>query len=157
MIFLGWSCNTRNWLQLLVAVASLAVELGLQGARASVVGSQAREHRPENGAVCPWLLQGMWRLIGSGIEPVSPSLAGRFFASKPPGKPENKTFWVNYISTDLSRGAGDEEESHLNLETLCQTGQRQVFRIMFFVSGKRGSPYFFVPEELGPALLPTVL
>ena len=92
MIFLGWCCNTCNWLQLLVAVASLAVALGLQGVRASVVGSQAREHRPENDVICPWLLQGMWCLIGSGIEPVSPSLAGGFFATKPPGKPENKTF-----------------------------------------------------------------
>ena len=54
-------------------------------------------------------------------------------------------------------GAGDEEESHLNLEMLCQTGQRQVFRIIFFVSGKQGSPYFFVLEELAQALLLMVL
>ena len=138
-------------------MASLAVELGLQGARASVAGPQAREHRPENGAVCTWLLRGMWCLFGSGIEPVSPSLAGGFFATEPPGRPENKPFWINYISTDLSMGAGDEEESHLTLETPCQTHQHQVFRITSFVSGKRGSPYFFVLEELAPALLPTVL
>ena len=29
----------------------------------------------------------MWDLPGSGIEPVSPSLAGKFFTTEPPGKP----------------------------------------------------------------------
>ena len=53
--------------------------------------------------------------------------------------------------------AGDEEESHLNLESLCQAGQHQVFQIMSIVSGKRGSPYFSVLEELAQALLSMVL
>ena len=30
----------------------------------------------------------MWDLPGSGMEPVSPSLTGRFFTSEPPGKPK---------------------------------------------------------------------
>ena len=30
----------------------------------------------------------MWDLLGSGIEPVSPALAGRFFTTEPPGKPQ---------------------------------------------------------------------
>ena len=29
----------------------------------------------------------MWDLSGSGIEPGSPALAGRFFTTEPPGKP----------------------------------------------------------------------
>jgi len=29
----------------------------------------------------------MWGLPGSGIEAVFPALAGRFFTSEPPGKP----------------------------------------------------------------------
>ena len=29
----------------------------------------------------------MWDLPGSGIEPVSPALAGGFFTTEPPGKP----------------------------------------------------------------------
>ena len=29
----------------------------------------------------------MWDLPGLGIKPVSPALAGRFFITKPPGKP----------------------------------------------------------------------
>ena len=37
----------------------------------------------------PWalLLPGMWDLPGSGIEPVSPALAGGFFTAESPGKP----------------------------------------------------------------------
>ena len=32
---------------------------------------------------------GTWDLPGSGIEPVSPTLAGGFFTTEPPGKPKN--------------------------------------------------------------------
>jgi len=32
------------------------------------------------------LPQGMWGLPGSRIEPASPTLAGRFFITEPPGK-----------------------------------------------------------------------
>ena len=35
----------------------------------------------------PLLLCGMWDLPGSGIKPVSPALAGRFFTTEPPGNP----------------------------------------------------------------------
>ena len=31
----------------------------------------------------------MWDLPGSGIEPMSPALAGGFFTTGPPGKPQN--------------------------------------------------------------------
>ena len=53
---------------LLFAVASLVVEHGL-----SSCGTWAQS------------LRGMWDLPGSGIEPVSPALAGRFFTTEPPG------------------------------------------------------------------------
>ena len=33
------------------------------------------------------LLQGMWDLPGSWIEPMSPELAGGFFTTEPPGRP----------------------------------------------------------------------
>ena len=32
------------------------------------------------------LLHGMWDLLGPGLEPVSPALAGRFLTTVPPGK-----------------------------------------------------------------------
>ena len=35
------------------------------------------------------LSMGMWNLPGSGIEPVSPALAGGFFTTELPGKPRN--------------------------------------------------------------------
>ena len=38
----------------------------------------------------------MWNLPGSGIEPVSPTLAGRFFITEPPGKPCD-SFWVDFL------------------------------------------------------------
>ena len=38
-----------------------------------------------------WLLCCMWNLPGSGIKPVSPALAGRFFTTEPPRKP-----WSNF-------------------------------------------------------------
>ena len=34
------------------------------------------------------LLRGMWDLPGSGIESVSPELAGGFFTTESPGKPQ---------------------------------------------------------------------
>ena len=37
--------------------------------------------------VWAWLLYGMWDLPGPGIEAVFPALAGRFFTTEPPGKP----------------------------------------------------------------------
>ena len=33
------------------------------------------------------MLRGMWTHSGSGIAPLSPALAGRFFTTEPPGKP----------------------------------------------------------------------
>ena len=46
----------------------------------------------------PWLsctgslLLGMWGLPGPGIKPVSPTLAGEFFTTEPPGKPSRIIF-----------------------------------------------------------------
>ena len=63
---------------LLTAVAFLIVEL----LRApGCTGSLVVVHRLR----C--LFQGMWDLHGSGIEPMSPVLAGRSFTTEPPGKP----------------------------------------------------------------------
>ena len=50
-------------------------------------GSQPLEHRLGRCGARAWLFQGTWDLPGPGIEHVSPALAGRFFTTKPPGKP----------------------------------------------------------------------
>ena len=58
--------------RLLVAVASLVVELGFS----------SRDTRAQ-------LPCGTWNLLGPGIEPVSPTSAGRCLTTEPPGKPVN--------------------------------------------------------------------
>ena len=79
----------------LIAAASLAVEHGHSGTRASAfaargLGSysfQALEHRLDGCGTQAYLLHGMWDLPGSGIKPMSCALAGGFFTTEPPGKP----------------------------------------------------------------------
>lgn len=58
--------------RLLIVVASLVVELGFSSC-------DTRAQLP-----C-----GIWNLLGPGIEPVSPTLAGRCLTTEPPGKPLN--------------------------------------------------------------------
>ena len=74
------SCG--KWGPLFIAVrgpltiaASLVVEHRLQTRRLSNCGSRAQ------------LLRGMWDLPRPGLEPVSPTLAGRLSTTAPPGKP----------------------------------------------------------------------
>ena len=104
---LGLHCCTRafsccsEWGLLLVAVrgllivvASLVVEHGLQvhGLQQlwhigfSSCGSRALEHRLGSCGTRAQLLHGMWDLPGPGLEPVSPTLAGGFLTTVPPGQ-----------------------------------------------------------------------
>ena len=78
---------------LLIAVASLFVEHGLQSAGSVVVArglsscdSRALERRLSSCGAWAQLFHGMWDLPGPGIEPVSPALAGGFLTTAPPGK-----------------------------------------------------------------------
>ena len=86
------SCSERGLFfvvvcMLLIVVASLGGEHGLYGMQASEVSvpriqstcSIVRVHRAQ-------LLRGMWDRPESGIEPVSPALAGGFFTTETPGK-----------------------------------------------------------------------
>ena len=59
----------------LIIAAPPAAEHRLQTRRLSNCGSRAQ------------LLRGMWDLPRSGLEPVSPALAGRLSTTAPPGKP----------------------------------------------------------------------
>ena len=67
--------------RLLVAVTSLAAEHGLCGPRASVVVGHGLSSCGSS-----QLPFSMWNLAGSGIQPVSPALAGGFLTTGPPGK-----------------------------------------------------------------------
>ena len=94
----GYSLIAVHWL--LTVVASLVVENELQGMSASVVvGTWAQwlqlpglEHRLNSGRTWAELLHGTWDLPGSGIEPMTPALAGGFFTTEPQGKPETRAF-----------------------------------------------------------------
>ena len=65
--------------RLLIVEASFVSEPGLQGARASLVVVSGLRAQAQ-------LLRSTWDLSGSVIEPTSPTLAGRFFTTQPPGK-----------------------------------------------------------------------
>ena len=54
--------------------------------------SKTLEHRLNSCSAPAQLLCNMWDLSGSGIEPVSPALAGGFFTTEPPGKPPGVFF-----------------------------------------------------------------
>ena len=56
------------------------------------MGSRAPEH--SRCSARNWLPCSMWDLPGSGIEPVSPALAGGFFTTESPGKPWVRLFLV---------------------------------------------------------------
>ena len=70
------------------------------GVRASVVatrglsscGSRALECRLSSCGTWAQLLLGMWDLLGPGLEPMSPALAGRFLTTAPPGKSFSSAF-----------------------------------------------------------------
>ena len=81
------SCGERGPLFIavrgpLTITASLVAEHRLQTHRLSSCGSRAQ------------LLRGMWDLPRSGLEPMSPVLAGRFSTTGPPGKPWRWCFWT---------------------------------------------------------------
>ena len=74
-------------MRLLIAVASLLVEDGLYGSWASVtVPCELLSTGLVVVVLQAYLLHGMWDLSRSGIELVSPTLAGGFFTTEPPDK-----------------------------------------------------------------------
>ena len=77
---------------LLIVVASLVAEHGLQACGLSSCGSRALEHRLSSCGTRASLLRGMWDLPRRGLEPVSPALAGGFPTTVPPGKSLNSIF-----------------------------------------------------------------
>ena len=60
--------------------------------------SHALEHRLSSCRARVQLLRGMWDLPGSGMEPVSPALAGGFFTTKPPEKPSASCYRLDINS-----------------------------------------------------------
>ena len=61
-------------------------------------GLWALEHRLRSCGAWAYLLYGMWNLLGLGIKPMSPALAGGFLSTVPLGKPSYisiKIFLIN--------------------------------------------------------------
>ena len=53
-------------------------------------------------------------LPGSGVQPMSPALAGGFFTTEPPGKPK-KCFWIMYhMPITVPSGGGRRVEQNLH-------------------------------------------
>ena len=86
-------------LGLLLAVTSLVAEHGLWVGGLSSCSSRAPEHRLGSCGTWALLLQDMWDLPGSGIEPESPAWTGGFLTTKPPGKP----YTCYFLSSIFSR------------------------------------------------------
>ena len=88
---------------LLPVVVSPLVEHELSGTWASAVAtcrlsssrSRALEHRLSSHGAGAELLRGMWVLPRSGIDLVSPALAGGFFTTEPSRKAHFSRFLVN--------------------------------------------------------------
>ena len=72
-----------RWLLLLCSTGSTRAGFSSCGARASVVVARGLS---SCGAQA-FLLCGMWDLLGPGLDPMSPALAGGFLTTVPPGKP----------------------------------------------------------------------
>ena len=62
----------------------------------SSCSSQALEHRLSSCGPRASLLLGMWDPPWPGIEPVSPALAGKFFTTELPGKPDHVTLLLKF-------------------------------------------------------------
>ena len=72
------------WLLLLQSTSSRALGLWLRLADS--------RHRFSSGGTWAELLRSMWDLPRSGTELISSALAGGFFTTEPPGKPQRGVF-----------------------------------------------------------------
>ena len=67
--------------------ASVAAEHRLEGVTAAAVAGPGSRAQANSCGAQAQLLCGMWDLPGSGIQPMSPELAGGLFTTEPPGSP----------------------------------------------------------------------
>ena len=84
----SWRCVgfSLRWLLSLRSTGSRRSGFHSLARGLSSCGSQALECRLSSCGTRAYLLCGMWDLLGPGLQPVSPALAGRFLTTVPPGK-----------------------------------------------------------------------
>ena len=63
----------------------------------TIAASLVAERRLSNCGSRAQLLRGMWDPPRPGLKPVSPTLAGRFSTTAPPGKPLIFFFLINFL------------------------------------------------------------
>ena len=85
-------CSVVAVVRLLLVVASLVSEHGLQGTQTSVAAVLGLR-----------LPHGMWDLPGPGIEPVFPALQGGFSTTRPPGKSPIDISWMDAWMNEKER------------------------------------------------------
>ena len=119
-----WSVGATLQCGLLIVVASLVAQHGLQGKQTSVIvarglssgGSWALEHRLSSCGTQAQLFHSMWGLPGSGIKPMSPELTGGFFTTEPRGKPQ--------IQIEISESLATVDTAMEKSKTLLHTRHR---------------------------------
>ena len=91
-LFLQLQCTgfSLQWLLSLLSTGSRCTGFVVAAQGLSSCGSEALERKPNSCGTRAQLVHSMWDPPGSRTEPVSPSLAGGFFITEPPGKPEPK-------------------------------------------------------------------
>ena len=83
-------------------------------------GAWALEHRHSSHGHGLMLPCGKWDLPGPGVEQVSPTPAGRFFTSEPPGKLHVFSWHLSKSRTELSLPSWVPHDSHHGAE--CSIG-----------------------------------
>ena len=86
---------------ILIAEAALVVQHGSRVPGLRSGGSWALERRLNDGGARASLLHGVWYLPGSGMKPVSPTLAGGFPTTELPGKPLSLHFDSNCMKVSV--------------------------------------------------------
>ena len=93
----GLSLAVESWFCSCCRAWALGVQASVVVAPAcSSCGSPALERWLSSCGAWAQLLWGMWDTPGSGIEPVSSALAGRFLAASSPGKTEVTLLWGTF-------------------------------------------------------------
>ena len=72
---------------LLAVCGLLLAHVGSWAHKLSTRSIQALERRLRSWGTQAWWLRGLCGFPGSGVEPVSPALAGRVFTTEPPWRP----------------------------------------------------------------------